>query len=30
MESQIAEAVEARGRGDLAALLTAGDTWTIE
>jgi 2-oxoglutarate ferredoxin oxidoreductase subunit beta len=30
MESQIAEAVEARGRGDLAALLAAGDTWTIE
>jgi 2-oxoglutarate ferredoxin oxidoreductase subunit beta len=30
MESQITEAVEARGRGDLAALLNAGDTWTIE
>ena len=30
MEAQITEAVEARGRGDLAALLNAGDTWTIE
>jgi 2-oxoglutarate ferredoxin oxidoreductase subunit beta len=30
MESQIAEAVEARGEGDLGALLHAGDTWTIE
>jgi 2-oxoglutarate ferredoxin oxidoreductase subunit beta len=30
LETQIAEAVEARGEGDLAALLGAGDTWTIE
>ena len=30
MAEQIAEAVEARGQGDLAALLHAGDTWTIE
>jgi len=30
MEAQIATATERRGRGDLAALLTSGETWTID
>ncbi len=30
MEEQIKSAVSARGDGDLAALLTEGDTWTVE
>ncbi len=30
MAEQIEQAVEQRGPGDLAGLLTAGDTWTIE
>jgi len=30
MEEQIQSAVSARGEGDLAALLTEGDTWTVE
>jgi len=30
MAGQIAHAVDERGQGDLAALLHAGDTWTIE
>ena len=30
MEEQIKNAVSARGEGDLAALLTEGDTWTVE
>ena len=30
MEEQIKSAVSARGEGDLAALLTEGDTWTVE
>ena len=29
MVEQIAQSVEQRGEGDLAALLHAGDTWTI-
>jgi 2-oxoglutarate ferredoxin oxidoreductase subunit beta len=28
--AQVADAQQARGKGDLAALLSSGDTWTIE
>jgi 2-oxoglutarate ferredoxin oxidoreductase subunit beta len=28
--AQVAQAQQARGQGDLAALLTSGDTWTVE
>ena len=30
MEEQIQSAVSERGEGDLAALLSEGDTWTVE
>ena len=30
MEDQISSAVEAQGKGDLKALLNAGDTWMVE
>jgi 2-oxoglutarate ferredoxin oxidoreductase subunit beta len=30
MEHQLEQAVDTMGRGDLAKLLTAGDTWTVE
>jgi 2-oxoglutarate ferredoxin oxidoreductase subunit beta len=29
LEAQVARAVAERGRGDLAALLGSGDTWTV-
>ena len=30
LEQQVADAIERRGRGDLAKLLNSGDTWTVE
>ncbi len=30
LEQQVNDAIEARGGGDLAALLNSGDTWTVE
>jgi 2-oxoglutarate ferredoxin oxidoreductase subunit beta len=29
LNDQVAQAIAARGRGDLARLLAAGDTWTV-
>jgi 2-oxoglutarate ferredoxin oxidoreductase subunit beta len=30
LDEQVATAVQQRGAGDLRALLTSGDTWTVE